>query len=290
MRASLPSSIEIRRNIDSSVPSILGDPTQIHQVLMNLCMNAWHAMGEAGGVLEVSLANVEVDVDFAKAYPGLKVGPHVHLVVSDTGEGMNRETMERIFEPFFTTKTPGSGTGLGLSVVHGIVKQLEGEIAVYSEVGKGTTFNVYWPLHDHEATPALPAVNVVPQGNGEHILFVDDEESLASLGKSMLERLGYRVTTETSSTEALKMFRAQANDFDLVITDQTMPNMGGAELAKELRGIRPDLPVILTTGYSTAINPEKAAVMGIREFLFKPNTAQSLAEAVQRALDVRGNS
>ena len=285
LRASLPSSIEIRQNIDASASSILGDSTQIHQVLMNLCTNAWHAMND-GGVLELSLTTVEVDIDFAHAHPGLKQGPHVRLVVSDTGKGMDRSTMEHIFEPFFTTKAPGSGTGLGLAVVHGIVKQLEGVVSVYSEVGRGTTFNIYLPLHDREATSALPAPNPVAEGNDEHILFVDDEESLAALGKSMLERLGYRVTAETSSVEALKIFRAQPNDFDLVITDQTMPHMSGVEFAKVLLEIRPELPVILATGYSTAINPEKAHAIGIREFLFKPNTAQALGEAIQRSLSV----
>jgi len=242
-------------------------------------------MNERGGVLEVSLSIVEIDLDFADAHPGLAQGPHARLVVSDTGEGMDRATVERIFEPFFTTKAPGSGTGLGLAVVHGIVKQLKGAISVYSELGKGTTFNIHLPIHHREAA-AAPTAKEVPQGKGEHILFVDDEESLASLGKSMLERLGYRVTTEIGSIEALKTFSAQPHDFDLVITDQTMPHMSGVEFAQVLLEIRPELPVILATGYSTAINPERAQAMGIREFLFKPNTAQSLGEAIQRALSV----
>lgn len=283
LRASLPSSIEIRKDIDAAASSILGDSTQIHQVLMNLCTNAWHAMDEQGGVLEVRLSTVQVDVDFANAHAGLRQGPHVRLVISDTGKGMNDATVERIFEPFFTTKPPGSGTGLGLAVVHGIIKQFGGVISVYSEVGNGTTFNIYLPTDDREAPPA-PAVTVVPRGNGEHILFVDDEEALASLGKSMLERLGYRVTTQISSVEALKTFSAQPLDFDLVITDQTMPFMSGAEFAKVLLEIRPQLPVILATGYSTAIDSEKAQAIGIREFLHKPNTAQSLGQAIHRAL------
>lgn len=283
LRASLPSSIEIQQDIDTATRSILGDSTQIHQVLMNLCTNAWHAMDEHGGVLEVRLSSVQVDVDFASAHPGLQQGPHARLVISDTGKGMDSATVERIFEPFFTTKPPGSGTGLGLAVVHGIIKQFGGAISVYSEMGNGTTFNIYLPTHDREATPA-PAPTLVQRGNGEHILFVDDEEALASLGKSMLERLGYRVTTQISSVEALKTFSSQPLDFDLVITDQTMPHMSGAEFAKVLLEIRPQLPVILATGYSTAINPEKAQALGIREFLLKPNTAQSLGEAVHRAL------
>jgi PAS domain S-box-containing protein len=283
LRASLPSSIEIRTNIDAGASSILGDSTRIHQVLMNLCTNAWHAMGEDAGVLELSLATVQVDFDFANAHPGLKPGPHVRLVISDTGTGIDRAMLDRIFEPFFSTKPPGSGTGLGLAVVHGIIKQFGGVITVYSEVGRGTTFNIYLPAHDRDAATALTST-FVPRGKGEHILFVDDEETLASLGKSMLQRLGYRVTTQISSVEALKIFRAHPLDFDLVITDQTMPHMSGAEFAKVLLEIRPQLPVILATGYSTAINPEKAQAIGIREFLLKPNTAQSLGEAIHRAL------
>jgi PAS domain S-box-containing protein len=283
LRASLPSSIEIRQDIEATAPSILGDPTEIHQVVMNLGTNAWHAIKERDGVLEVRLTSLEIDTDFAAAHD-LQPGPHIHLSVSDSGCGMDRATVERIFEPFFTTKPPGSGTGLGLAVVHGVIKKHGGAITVYSEPAKGTIFNLYWPVHDHDVAPAMPRPNVIPRGNGERILFVDDEESLASLGKSMLERMGYCVTTEISSVKALKLFSGQPSGFDLVITDQTMPNMSGVDLAKALIEIRPELPVILATGYSTAINPEKAQALGIRELLLKPNTAQSLGEAIRRAL------
>jgi PAS domain S-box-containing protein len=287
LRASLPSSIDIRQNIEPAAPSILGDPTEIHQVVMNLGTNAWHAIKERDGVLEVRLTSLEIDTDFAAAHD-LKPGPHIHLSVSDSGCGMDRATVERIFEPFFTTKPPGSGTGLGLAVVHGVIKKHGGAITVYSEPAKGTIFNLYWPVHDRDVAPAMPRPNVIPRGAGERILFVDDEESLASLGKSMLERLGYRVTTEISSVKALKLFAGQPGGFDLVITDQTMPNMSGVDLAKALLEIRPELPVILATGYSTAINPEKAHALGIRELLLKPNTAQSLGEAIRRALGQNG--
>jgi len=287
LRASLPSSIEIRLNVDTLVPSVLADPTQLHQVLMNLCTNAAQAMSNKTGVLEIGLASVEVDLDFANAHPNLKKGPHVRLVVSDTGSGMDRATVERIFEPFFTTKPPGSGTGLGLSVVHGIVKKLEGVITVDSEIGNGTTFSIYLPSHSHEAPLPSEVSYAVLEGNGEHILFVDDEESLVSLAKSMLERLGYRVTTKTSSLESLEAFTAQPRAFDLVITDQTMPHMSGTELAQRLLEIRPELPVIMATGFTTGLNPEKAHALGIREFLFKPTTVQSLTEAIQRALSGR---
>jgi PAS domain S-box-containing protein len=283
LRSSLPSSIEIHHNIEPTTPPILGDPTQIHQVMMNLGTNAGHAMSERGGVLEVSLAAVEIDAHFAEAHPGLQPGTHVRLVVSDSGCGMDRATRERIFEPFFTTKAPGSGTGLGLAVVHGIVKKHGGVISVYSEAGRGTTFNLYLPAHDGETTEVSQKETVVAEGSGEHILLVDDEEDLAALGTSILERLGYRVTSEVSSIEALKTFSSRPDDFDLVITDQTMPNMSGVDLAKVLLGIRPEVPIILATGYSTAINPEKAKAIGIGEFLLKPHTAQSLSEAIRRA-------
>jgi PAS domain S-box-containing protein len=284
LRSSLPSSIEIRQNIDAMAPAILGNATQMHQVIMNLGTNASQAMGAQGGVLEVSLNTVEIDVEFAEAHPGLQPGAHIRLVVSDSGCGMNQATAERIFEPFFTTKPQGSGTGLGLAVVHGIVKSHGGAISVYSEASMGTTFTLHLPVYSRPATELPHRSTVVPPGNGEHVLFVDDEESLASLGKAMLERLGYRVTTEISSIEALKVFRSRPHDFQLVITDQTMPHMSGVELARVMRGIRPDLPVILATGFSTKINAEQAQAIGIQELLLKPNTAQSLGEAIRRAL------
>jgi CheY-like chemotaxis protein len=197
---------------------------------------------------------------------------------------MDRATQERIFEPFFTTKPPGSGTGLGLAVVHGVIKKHGGAISVYSELGVGTTFSIYLPVHDRAPNGVNSKSDHVPLGNGEHILFVDDEEPLAVLGKSILEQVGYRVTTKTDSVEALLAFEAHPREFDLVITDQTMPLMNGVDLAKSLLQIRPELPVILATGNSTAINPEQAEAIGIRELLFKPNTTQALSEAIRRAL------
>jgi PAS domain S-box-containing protein len=288
LRATLPSTIELRRAIDPQAPPILGDPTQIHQVMMNLGTNAWHAMHESGGTLEVNLTTFDVDADFVRTRPDLHEGRYLRLMISDTGCGMDRATLERVFEPFFTTKAPGAGTGLGLAVVHGVVKRHEGAISVYSEPGEGTTFNLYFPVHEFETQAALPEPTSIPMGNGERILFVDDEVPLATLGKAMLERLGYRVTVQTSSLEALATFTAQSDQFDLVITDQTMPGLSGAELARLLLEIRPELPVILATGYSTTINPEKAQAMGIREMLVKPNTRQSLGEAIWRALGTNG--
>ena len=290
LRATLPSTIEIRATLDPRSSMILGDLTQIHQVMMNLGTNASHAMSEHGGTLEVNLTSIDVDSIFAQTHTDLEPGRYLRLMVSDTGCGIDSSALDRIFEPFFTTKAPGAGTGLGLAVVHGVVKRHQGAISVYSEQGKGTTFNVYLPVHKVEDQQVVDEPKAIVIGNGERILFVDDEAPLAALGKSMLERLGYRVTAHTDSLQALNTFSAQANDFDLVITDQTMPSLSGAELAKLMLKIRPDLPVILATGYSTTINPEKAKSIGIRELLLKPNTTQTLGEAIRRALGPNGKN
>ena len=290
LRATLPSTIEIRQRIDPQAPPILGDATQIHQVMMNLGTNAWHAMNERGGILEVSAGALDVDVEFARTHADLHPGRYLRLMISDTGCGMERAILDRVFDPFFTTKPPGAGTGLGLAVVHGVVKRHEGTISVYSEPGEGTTFNLYFPVHEIQKQTAVVGSNAIPRGNGERILFVDDEAPLATLGKSLLERLGYHVTAHTSSIEALNTFTAQSDQFDLVITDQTMPGLSGADLARLLLKIRPELPVILATGYSTTINPEKAKAIGIRELLLKPNTTQSLSAAIRRAIGPHENN
>ncbi|MDP3029139.1 MAG: GAF domain-containing protein, partial [Deltaproteobacteria bacterium] len=269
LRASIPTTIEIRPNIERECGTVLGDPTQIYQVLVNLCTNAAHAMGEKGGVLEVSLMNVDLDADAVAQHPGLKPGLYVRLTVNDTGHGMDRAVMEQIFHPFFTTKGPGEGTGMGLAVVHGIVKSHGGAITVDSEPGRGATFHVYFPRIERGRAPEAEAAASVPTGS-ERILFVDDEKALVDMIKQMIESLGYKVAGRTSSIEALEAFRAQPDKFDLVITDQTMPNMTGKMLAKELLRIRPDIPIILCTGYSELITEEKAKAMGIRELVMKP--------------------
>ena len=284
LRASLPSTIEIRQSIDTTTPSVMGDSTQIQQVAMNLCVNAGHAMKEHGGVLGIRLICVDIDRDFTSAHPELKEGPHVCLEVSDSGSGMDRATQERIFEPFFTTRAPGEGTGLGLAVVHGVIKNHEGAIVISSALGVGTTFSVYLPVYDLPSAPIIQESDSLPRGKGEHILFVDDEEALVSLGHSMLEELGYRVTTMVDSVEALAAFRSQPEDFDLVITDQTMPRLKGADLAAALLEIRPALPIILATGYSAGMTNEKARAMGFQELLPKPYPIQALGEAIQRSL------
>ena len=285
LHRAVPTTIEIRQNIAPDTGAVNADPTQIHQILMNLCTNAEHAMPE-GGVLEVSLVNVELDEEFCAGHEGLTAGSHVRLTVGDTGCGMDGETLKRIFDPFFTTKRPGEGTGMGLSVVHGIVKSHGGDITAYSAPDVGTTFHIYLPVV--ESIPeARPETAEPVRGGTESILFVDDEAVLVEIGKKTLERLGYRVTTRTSSVEALELFRVKPGEFDLVITDQTMPNMTGADLAVEILQLRQDIPIILCTGFSHVITPEKASVLGIREFVMKPIIGAELGRTVRRVLDAR---
>ncbi|NIA05981.1 MAG: PAS domain S-box protein, partial [Proteobacteria bacterium] len=249
LRASIPS-IEIRRNIDPHSGNILAEPTQIHQVLMNLCTNAAQAMDEKGGVLFVGLDCLKLKEKDLKGEAGLRPGLYVRLTVKDTGCGIDPVIMDRIFDPYFTTKEVGKGSGMGLSVVHGIVKSHDGKITVASKPNQGTAFTVYFPRVEEESQPEPEGSAPLPTG-GERILFVDDAKDLADATKGILTYLGYRVTATTSSPEALALFRSQPDAFDLVITDQTMPEMTGVQLAGELLGVRPDLPIILCTGYSS---------------------------------------
>jgi two-component system cell cycle sensor histidine kinase/response regulator CckA len=283
MRASIPTSIEIRQNITKEVHTILADPTQINQVLINLCTNAHHAMPD-GGILEVSLKNVELDEDATAQHSDLNPGPYVHLTVADTGQGMNPEIKGRIFDPYFTTKDIGKGTGLGLSVVHGIVKNHGGAISVNSELGKGTTFEIYFPVVETEAVTETETDEKLPTGN-ERILFVDDEGSMVYVARNRLERLGYQVEAKTSPEEALKLFRDIPNQFDLVITDMSMPEMTGDRFVQEILKIRPDIPTILCTGYSEKIDKQKAKEMGIRQYIEKPIKRSVLAKMVRKILD-----
>ena len=270
LRATLPSTIEIIQEVEDRPYTVLADSTQIHQVLMNLCTNAAYAMRERVGVLKVSLKPVCLDENSAAGHVELSPGAYTRLTVSDTGEGMNIETLGRVFEPFFSTKEIGQGTGMGLAVVHGIVKAHGGAITVYSEPGKGSTFHVYLPLLETEEEKAAPGdAEPLPTGT-EHILFVDDEETLADIGRQMLERLGYQITRRTSSLEALEIFKETPDRFHLVITDQTMPKMSGLDLAKKILSIRPDIPIIICTGYSSQISAQKAEAMGVKRVLMKP--------------------
>jgi PAS domain S-box-containing protein len=284
LRATIPSSVQFSINLAADAPVVLADPTQIHQIAMNLGTNAAHAMRGRSGRLEVKLGKIVVDTDMAAANPSLQVGPYALLTISDTGHGMPREVLERIFEPFFTTKAPGEGTGLGLSVVHGIMKAHEGCITVYSQPGQGTTFHLYFPAVAADEVAAIPCEVTVPTGNGERVLFVDDEEALAKLGERMLVRLGYQVDAQTNPGAALEAFRREPQKYALVITDLTMPGMTGIQLAPELLRIRTDLPVILTTGYAANLTLDDVHALGIRELVLKPLSRQSLGEAVHRAL------
>ncbi len=284
MRASIPTTIEISQDIDPKCGTVLADPSQIHQVLMNLCTNAYHAMRDTVGVLTVALKPCVVDDSLADTHPGLITGDYVRLSVSDTGCGMDPKTLERIFEPFFTTKQVGDGTGLGLSVVHGIASKHGGTITVQSEPGKGSTFDVYFPrVRSGQATQTTAETPIM--GGHEHILVVDDEPSVAATTKQVLERLGYTVTVRTSSIEALELFRHDPNRFDLVITDQTMPHMTGDCLAKELISVRLDIPIILMTGFSQAIDEERCRKLGFDLFLMKPLLPVDIARAVRAVLD-----
>ncbi len=283
LRSSLPSNIEIRRNIVSDA-RVLADPTQIHQVLMNLCANAKHAMQRTGGVLKVSLAEVQVDADFADTHPEAEAGPHLKLTVADSGKGMSAEVLEKIFDPFFTTKGKDEGTGLGLAVVHGIVKSCGGFIAVFSEPDKGTTFNVFLPVIAAQDRQQTEFKGPQPTGS-ERVLFVDDEMPLAEIGKQMLEGYGYRVSLCTSGVEALELFKANPVQFDLVITDMTMPNMSGLDLASEIISLRPEMRIILCTGFSEKITPAGAEAAGIKAFMLKPVSQDDLIHTVREVLD-----
>ena len=283
-RASIPTSIEIRQNIANDVDDILGDPTQIHQVMINLCTNAAHAMENDGGILEVTLENREIHEDTASQYPELNPGPHVHLGVRDTGDGIKPEIVGRVFDPYFTTKEVGKGTGMGLAVVHGIVKSHRGSISVESEPGKGTTFNILFPTVEREIKDKTKAFQELPTGN-ERILFVDDEASMVDLNQQRLERLGYHVIPKTDPSEALAFFRTHPDQIDLIISDMTMPHMTGDKLSQEILNIRPDMPIILCTGYSERMSADRAQEIGIRKYIEKPNEKGTLARSVREVLD-----
>jgi len=286
IRSTLPATIEIRQDT-APAGAILGDPTQIHQVVMNLCTNAYHAMRDKGGVLDVRVKRVTVDAGTQDAPPDLPAGAYVRIRISDTGCGMSPKVLERIFDPYFTTKAEGEGTGLGLAVVHGIVKGHQGSIDVHSEPGKGSLFHVYLPVIEGEAE-ADEGLSDEPLPRGaERVLFVDDDPAIANLGKIMLEQLGYKVSVRSNGIDALKLFRSDPERFDLVMTDMTMPVMTGEGLSLEIMRIRPNIPVILCTGFSHAMDRKKALALGIREFLMKPLVRRDVATTVRRVLDQR---
>ncbi|MFC1885653.1 response regulator [Thermodesulfobacteriota bacterium] len=283
IRATLPTTIEIRKHFKSDLASVLSDPTQIHQVMINICANAGHAMDEKGGILDVSLDELEIDDNEEESSLSLHSGRYQRLTVSDTGHGMAPSVMERIFDPYYTTKGPGKGTGMGLSAVHGIVKGLGGEIVVRSEPGKGSSFEIYFPTVDEKALERREILSPIPRGS-ERLLFVDDEKSLVDIGLKMLQELGYQVSAKTSSIKALELFRIQSDQFDLIITDMTMPHMTGMQLAENIKQIRPEIPIIILTGFSEAISKEKTEAIGINSVLIKPVTREVIARKIREAL------
>ena len=286
LRASLPSTITFRQKIAPGAYAVLANPTQIHQVLMNLCTNAAHAMRERGGVLEVTLDTVVITPQSMPFNVDLNPGLYVMLTVSDTGTGMAPEIMNRIFDPFFTTKTTGEGTGLGLSVVYGILKGCGGAVTVRSEPGVGSFFSVYLPASVNTAEVTVDNARPIPGGK-DRILFVDDEEILVEMSKEMFEDLGYQTTVTTESTKALELFRSRPDQFDLVITDMTMSAMTGIDLSKEILKLRPDIPIILCTGFNELISEEKAMALGIQGFAMKPFNLRSIADLIRKTLDRR---
>jgi PAS domain S-box-containing protein len=284
LRATLPANIEIQLDLDTRNDVILADPTQVHQVVMNLCANAAHAMAETGGTLRIGLDNLAAAVNLGGATPPAST-QLVRLQVADTGHGMDAGVLKRIFEPFYTTKETGRGTGMGLAVVHGIVESHGGTIAVNSQPGSGTCFDLRFPNVSLPLSVGSDSAEDLPRGT-ESVLLVDDEIFLAELGKDMLEQMGYRVDARTSSVEALAALHAGQGRYDLLITDMTMPELTGDELAARALKLCPDLPVIICTGYSERIDKERAAAIGARTLLLKPLSLHKLATTVRRVLDM----
>jgi CheY-like chemotaxis protein/two-component sensor histidine kinase len=286
LRSSLPSTIEMRADIDENSGLVLADPTNIHQIVFNLCTNAAHAIGGRQGRMEIILRQTELTRDDLAERPCLAPGQFIILTVRDNGCGMNETTMARIFDPYFTTKEQGAGTGLGLAVTHGVVKDCGGFIEVESELGKGSAFHVYLPVLPDESAEAPVADRgcSLPTGT-ERILFVDDEPSIVHISQEILSTLGYTVAAEVESLAALELFKAAPDAFDLLITDQTMPGLTGSELTKAVLALRPELPVILCTGYTAAVSEKDALAIGVRRYAIKPLNTAKLATLVREVLD-----
>ncbi len=290
IRSTIPTSIKIEKDIDPDCMMILADPTQIHQVAMNLITNAYHAMQDSSGTLSIKLKNSKnMNLVHKTVIPCDKPGPghFIRFSVSDTGEGMDQMTLEKIFDPYFTTKSKGKGTGIGLSVVQGIVKNCNGEIKVKSSPGEGSTFDIYIPALKQKFMPDPQAENIIHARGNERILLVDDEHQVLRLEKTMLERLGYKVETQDSSLKAVELVIADPDRFDLVITDMTMPDMTGDLLARKIMDIIPGFPIIICTGFSERISPERARSIGVKGLLFKPIIKSKFTETVRSVLDER---
>jgi CheY-like chemotaxis protein len=281
IRTTLPASVEIATSFEPQTPTVLVDGAQVHQIITNLVTNALHAIGDRSGKIDVRIGVFLVDADFSRTHPDLRPGRYVRLSVSDNGHGIDPSTAERIFEPFFTTKLPGKGVGLGLAVVHGIVKGSDGAISVHSEPGLGATFHLFFPALEVDSPSAPPADPPTPLGHGQRILFIEDEPVLAALGERFLARLGYTSIVQTDAFAALAQFKDQS--FDLVITDLSMPRASGIDLARRIWKIRP-ARIILVTGYSATLDAARARELGFSDFLIKPYTLQSLGNAIHRAL------
>jgi CheY-like chemotaxis protein len=287
LRPALPTTIEIEVSV-SSEAYVEGDPTQVHQIVMNLCTNAYQAMKAHGGRLEVMVEDVVLRDGIEQENWFIPSGRYVAIRVRDTGDGIPNEIRKRIFEPYFTTKEVGEGTGLGLSTVHGILKAHGGGLVLESEVGKGTTFHVYLPILDRLRASAEEQEHHGSLLGSERILFVDDEAALIEIAKDALEELGYHVTAWRSPVEALECFRSNSSAFDILITDMTMPKMTGIQLVMEVRNIRADIPVILCTGYRQISKPQEIETAGIGRIISKPATSKDLARAIRSLMDGTG--
>ncbi len=288
IRSSLPATIKIQLNISIENDLVMADITQINQSLMNLCTNAYYAMKDKGGILEINVINIDIDDDDIDLYKNLTPGKYTLITISDTGHGIKPELMEKIFDPFFTTKTDNKLTGMGLFVVHGIVKNHRGAITVQSNIGKGTVFNIFLPCVEKKVHDSIPQIQSIST-NHEKILFVDDDKAIVDAAKRMLERLGYEVSTALNGTQALEFFQSESHPFDVIITDMTMPDLTGVALAKKIFKIAPDSSIILCTGFSTAINPKKAIDLGFKAFLLKPVTKNKIAETIRIVIDQKRN-
>lgn len=286
LRSTIPSNIKFKENIPQEGITVLTDPVQINQVMMNLCINAYHEMEEIGGTLEITVTGETLDDKEAGKYPGLTEGDYVKLMVSDTGHGIDPAIFDKIFDPYFTTKETGKGSGMGLAVVHGIVKNHNGAITVDSEQGKGTTFTILFPIVSDKFEIETKTMDELPLGK-ETILFIDDEESIANMTERMLKRLGYQVLTRMNPVEGLELFHSKPERFDLVITDMTMPQMTGVEFFKKLTAIRPGIPVIICTGHSALIDEEKAKEMGVAAYIMKPVVKKEMAMTIRNVLNCR---
>ncbi|MBU1698181.1 MAG: response regulator [Proteobacteria bacterium] len=283
IRSTIPTTVDIKQDINADCGLIKADPAQIYQIIMCLSTNAYHAMEDTGGELKVSLKEIELGkLDLIN--PDMKPGTHACLTIADKGVGMNKDILEKIFDPYFSTKKQNKSTGMGLSFVHNIVKNMKGGIQVFSKPGKGTRFHVYLPAVKRSSEQQVIQTEEPIQGGTEQILLVDDEKAIITMEKKILERLGYQVASYTSSLEALDAFRVNPDKFDLIITDMSMPDMPGNKLSAELIKIRPDIPILLCTGFSEIISEKKAASLGIKGFLMKPFNIKDLAQKIREVL------